>query len=189
MKKKIIDIIKLHEQILSEEKENIIKKNIEFLKIILLKLRKGGKLIIFGNGGSAADAQHFATELVVRLKKNRKAIPAISLSTDTSAITAIGNDFNFKYIFSRQIEALGKKHDIAIAISTSGKSENILFALKELNKKKIYSLGIFGNSGGNAKKLTNNHFSIKNNNPSRVQEIHIIFWQMLCELIEDKFTN
>ena len=187
MKKKLIDIIKLHEKILSDEKNNIIKKNIEFLKIILLKLRKGGKLIIFGNGGSAADAQHFATELVVRLKKNRKAIPAISLSTDTSAITAIGNDLDFKYIFSRQIEAIGKKEDIGIAISTSGNSKNIILGLKELKKKKIHSLGIFGNSGGTAKKFTNNFFSIRNDNASRVQEIHIIFWQMLCELIEENF--
>ena len=185
MKNKIKKIIELHKKILIDEENNIISKNIEFLKIIKNKINKKGKIIIFGNGGSAADAQHFATELMVRLKKNRKAIPAISLSTDTSAITAIGNDFHFKYIFSRQLEALAGKNDIGIAISTSGNSENIIYGLKELKKKNVYSLGIFGNSGGKAKKLVKNSFSIKNNNPSRVQEIHIIFWQILCENIED----
>ncbi len=99
-----------------------------------------------------------------RLKKNRKAIPAISLSTDTSAITAIGNDFHFKYIFSRQIEALSNENDVGIAISTSGNSENIIFGLKQLKKKNVYSLCIFGNNGGKAKKFVKNSFCIKNEN-------------------------
>ena len=108
----------------------------KFLDLCIKSIKKGNKIILFGNGGSAADAQHIATELVVRYKKNRKSIPAISLSTDTSALTAIGNDFSFNKIFSRQIESIGKNGDVAVGITTSGKSINVLSALDLAKKKK-----------------------------------------------------
>ena len=118
-----------------------LKNNFEdfkkFLNFVIKTLKKGNKIILFGNGGSASDAQHIAAELVVKYKKKRKSIPAISLSTDTSALTAIGNDFSFNEIFSRQIESIGKPGDIAIGITTSGKSKNVINALKLAKKKKI----------------------------------------------------
>ena len=118
-----------------------LKKNFDdfniFLNLVIKTLKKGNKIILFGNGGSASDAQHIAAELVVKYKKKRKSIPAISLSTDTSALTAIGNDFSFNEIFSRQIESIGKSGDIAIGITTSGKSKNVINALKLAKKKKI----------------------------------------------------
>ena len=107
----------------------------KFLDFVIKTVKKGNKIILFGNGGSASDAQHIAAELVVKYKKKRKSIPAISLSTDTSALTAIGNDFSFNEIFSRQIESIGKPGDIAIGITTSGKSKNVINALKLAKKK------------------------------------------------------
>ena len=178
-----------HLSILQTEQNNIVKISNMFAKTLIDKIKKGGKILIAGNGGSAADAQHFATELIVRLKKNRKSIPALALTTDTSALTAIGNDFSFNKIFSRQLEGIANNKDIFIGISTSGNSKNIIEAFKFCKKNKIYSLGILGNSGGKSKKYLNSHYSVKFNDASRVQEIHIIFWQNICEIIEDYFSK
>ncbi len=178
-----------HSKILAKDKVNISKKGFIFKDYIIDCFKNDGKLIIFGNGGSAADAQHFSTELTVRLKKNRKALAAISLSTDTSAITAIGNDFSFKKIFRRQVEALSKDNDLVIPISTSGNSQNIIEALKYTKSQKIKTFGILGNNGGIAKKLCSESFIASSKNPSRIQEIHIIFWQSVCELIENIYAR
>ena len=178
-----------HLSILQSEQNNIVKISNMFAKTLIDKIKKGGKILIAGNGGSAADAQHLATELIVRLKKNRKSIPALALTTDTSALTAIGNDFSFDKIFSRQLEGIANKKDIFIGISTSGNSKNIIEAFKFCKKNKIYSLGILGNSGGKSKKYLNSHYSVNFNDASRVQEIHIIFWQNICEIIEDYFSK
>ena len=178
-----------HLSILQSEQNNIVKISNMFAKTLIDKIKKGGKILIAGNGGSAADAQHLATELIVRLKKNRKSIPALALTTDASALTAIGNDFSFDKIFSRQLEGIANKKDIFIGISTSGNSKNIIEAFKFCKKNKIYSLGILGNSGGKSKKYLNSHYSVNFNDASRVQEIHIIFWQNICEIIEDYFSK
>ena len=178
-----------HLSILQSEQNNIVKISNMFAKTLIDKIKKGGKILIAGNGGSAADAQHLATELIVRLKKNRKSIPALALTTDTSALTAIGNDFSFDKIFSRQLEGIANKKDIFIGISTSGNSKNIIEAFKFCKKNKIYSLGILGNSGGKSKKYLNSHYSVNFTDASRVQEIHIIFWQNICEIIEDYFSK
>ena len=119
-------------------------------------LKNKGKIVFFGNGGSASDAQHLATELTVRYKKNRKALAAISLATDTSTLTAIGNDFSFEEIFSRQIEAICNKNDLAIGITTSGNSKNIIKAIKQCQKQKITVFILVGNNGGRVKQLTKN---------------------------------
>lgn len=142
------------------------------------------KIIFFGNGGSASDAQHLATELTVRYKRNRKAIPAISLATDTSALTAIGNDFGFDYIFSRQLEALGNKGDICIAISTSGNSQNLIEAYKIAKKKKIKFFAFSGNKGGKLKKFTNNLIIIPSKITSQIQVVEIFLGQVLCDYLE-----
>ena len=178
-----------HLELLLKNRAYIKKEVIRLSNLIYDCFNNGGKILIAGNGGSAADAQHFSTELTVRLKYNRVALPAIALTTDTSAITAIGNDFKFEKIFSRQIEALAKKDDIFIPISTSGNSKNILEALKISNKRKVNCYAILGGTGGKAKKLSQNKLIIKSNSPSRVQEIHIIFWQNVCELVENKFRK
>jgi D-sedoheptulose 7-phosphate isomerase len=178
-----------HFSLMRKTEKDFVLKIKEFSMTIKGVLKNKGKIIIFGNGGSAADSQHFAAELVVKLKKKRKAIPALALTTDSSIITAVGNDYSFKKIFSRQLEALAKKQDVAIAISTSGKSENIIDALKYCQQKNIKTIGILGNQGVPAKKFCNNFYLVPSDIPSRVQEVHIIFWQTLCEVIEANFSG
>jgi D-sedoheptulose 7-phosphate isomerase len=181
--------IKEHIKILKKDKNQIITKGNNLKELICECINNKGKLIVFGNGGSAADAQHFSTELTVRLKRNRKALPAISLSTDTSAITAIGNDFSFSKIFKRQLEALSSQNDLIIPISTSGSSPNIVEAVKYAKRRKIPVFGILGNKGGKSKIFCSDSFIVSSKNPSRIQEIHIIFWQTVCEIIEDIYAT
>ena len=142
------------------------------------------KIIFIGNGGSASDAQHLATELTVRYKKNRKAISAVSLATDTSALTAIGNDFGFKYIFSRQIEALGNKGDLCIAITTSGNSQNLIEAAKVSKKKGITFYVFSGNKGGKLTRYTKNLILIPSKTTSQIQVVEIFLGQILCDYLE-----
>tara|TARA_Y100000591_G_C21805845_1_gene684832 strand:+ start:1092 stop:1688 length:597 start_codon:yes stop_codon:yes gene_type:complete len=152
-------------------------------------IKKNNKIIFFGNGGSAADAQHLATEFVVKYNKKRIALPAISLTTDTSILTAVSNDFSFKNVFSRQIEALGNKGDIAVAITTSGNSQNLIEATKIANKKKIVTFCFSGNKGGKLKKYTKFPIIIPSNKTSVTQVIEIMIGQMLCEIVENEFTK
>tara|TARA_Y100000996_G_scaffold342891_1_gene280443 strand:+ start:1546 stop:2121 length:576 start_codon:yes stop_codon:yes gene_type:complete len=161
------------------------------IKIIYNKLLLGGKIFLCGNGGSAADAQHLAAEFLIRLdpKRNRKPIPAISLATDISTITACGNDYSFNKIFSRNLEALGSKNDVLIVISTSGKSQNILEVLKISRKKKIYSIGFLGKNGGEAKKYTDLSLIVKGSSVARIQEAHILLGHYIFEHIEKKFVK
>ena len=147
-------------------------------------LQEGGKLLIFGNGGSAADAQHIAAELVGRYKIDRKGIPAIALTTDTSTITAISNDFGYEYVFERQVEALANKGDVLIGISTSGKSINILNALKTANKKGCKTISLGGGSGGLLKKICNVSIIAPSKDTARIQEMHIFIGHTICHLIE-----
>ena len=146
--------------------------------------KKKGKIYIAGNGGSASDAQHLATELTVRFSKDRKPIAAISLSTDTSALTAIGNDIGFDYIFSRQIEAIGSKGDIAIGISTSGKSKNIINGLKKAREMQLKCLAFTGNNTTFVRDFCQEIIAIPAKNTSRIQEMHILIGQMLCNALE-----
>ena len=181
--------IQNHIMILKKNEKNIIKKSIELSELLYKLFHKKKKILIAGNGGSASDAQHIAAELIVRFNKKRIALPCLSLATDTSVITAAGNDIHFNKIFSRQIEGIGEEGDLFIAISTSGNSKNIINALKVAKKKNIYTFGIFGNKGGFAKKFCKNYFSITENNPSKVQEIHIIFYHLFCQMIENKLPG
>jgi D-sedoheptulose 7-phosphate isomerase len=147
-------------------------------------IRGGGKLLFFGNGGSAADAQHLATELTVRYKRNRAAIAAIALTTDTSALTAAGNDLGFEHIFARQIEALGKPGDVVIAISTSGKSPNVIAALKQARSMRLVTVAFSGQSGGELAPLADHLLMVPSATTARIQEIHITLGQMLCGALE-----
>lgn len=185
----LLNNLDCHLQILKNDKLIILEKVKKLSKQIIKCINSGGKILVFGNGGSASDAQHFSTELTVRLKKNRKALPCISLSTDTSALTAIGNDFSFKLIFKRQLEALARTKDIIIPITTSGNSLNILEAIRFSKKNKNYIFGMLGNNGGKSKKYCNDFYSVSSNDPSRVQEVHIIFWHTVCEIVENYYSN
>jgi D-sedoheptulose 7-phosphate isomerase len=159
----------------------------QFLKLLaecVRALNSGGKLMFFGNGGSASDAQHLATELTVRYKGNRRALAAIALTTDTSALTAIGNDFGFDQLFSRQIEALGKPGDVAIAITTSGKSPNILKALEQARQMGLVAAALGGKGGGGLHGLADPLLVVPSDTTARIQEMHIMLGQMLCGAIE-----
>ncbi|HYD18280.1 MAG TPA: D-sedoheptulose 7-phosphate isomerase [Patescibacteria group bacterium] len=144
----------------------------------------GNKIFFFGNGGSASDAQHLATELSARYKKDRKAIAAVSLATDTSALTAIGNDYGFDYVFARQLEALGKKGDVAIGITTSGNSANVIRAFEECRKQGITTVGFTGATGGKIKPLCDILINVPSTTTARIQEMHITLGQMFCGGLE-----
>jgi D-sedoheptulose 7-phosphate isomerase len=150
-----------------------------------------GKILLCGNGGSAADAQHLAAEFLVRLrpKVNRKPIAAISLAMDTSTITACGNDYSFEKIFSRNLEALSNINDILIVISTSGNSKNILSALQTAKKLKIFSIGLLGNNGGKAKKFCDKSIVVKSKNTATIQESQIFLGHFIFEEVEKKLLK
>lgn len=149
------------------------------------RLEKGGKLILMGNGGSAADSQHIAAELVGRFKKERRAMPAIALTVDTSSLTALGNDYGFDTIFERQIEALARENDAVVGISTSGNSENVVRALKKANSLGAETIGLVGNNGGKIKEVANLSIVVPSNDTARIQEVHITIGHIICELIEE----
>ncbi len=157
------------------------------INILYKSIKKGGKILLCGNGGSAADAQHLAAELTVRLRPNvnRKALAAISLSSDTSTLTACANDYGYKKVFLRNLEALYKKNDVLIAISTSGNSENIIEILKYCKKKKIPTIGFLGSGGGRAKKYCNVSIIIPSNITARIQEMHIFLGHFIFESVEN----
>ena len=156
----------------------------EWVETSAFTLQHGKKLLFFGNGGSAADAQHIATEFTVRFKTNRKALAALALTTDTSALTAIGNDLGFDHLFSRQLEALGQEGDMAIGISTSGKSPNILKAFEEARKKKMITVGLTGGSGGELNGKVDILLTVPSPIIARIQEMHITLGQMLVGALE-----
>jgi D-sedoheptulose 7-phosphate isomerase len=148
--------------------------------------KSGNKLLLCGNGGSAADAQHIATEFVIRLspQTTRPALPAIALTTDTSYLTAGSNDLGYEHVFARAVEALGRENDILLAISTSGNSENIINAIKLASSKKIITIGLLGHIGGKAKPLCTHSIVIPSDNTQRIQEGHITVGHILCEIVE-----
>jgi D-sedoheptulose 7-phosphate isomerase len=147
-------------------------------------IRGSGKLMFFGNGGSAADAQHLATELAVRYKKSRAPIAAIALTTDTSVLTAAGNDFGFEQIFARQIEALGRRGDVAIGISTSGTSPNVIAGLKQAKAGGLVTVALGGRGGGDLAQHADHLLVVPSDTVSRIQEMHILLGQMLCGALE-----
>ena len=151
-------------------------------------LQEGGKLLIFGNGGSAADAQHIAAELVGRYKINRKGLSALALTTDSSALTAIGNDFGYKSLFDRQVEALANKGDVLIGISTSGKSINVINALKLGSQLQCKTIGFSGNDGGQMNMICDVNLVIPSKDTPRIQEMHIVLGHTICHLIDQEFS-
>jgi len=148
--------------------------------------RRGGKLLLFGNGGSAADAQHIAAELVIRYKSDRPAIAALALTTDSSALTACGNDLGFDALFSRQVEALARKDDVAIGLSTSGRSANVLAGLREARRKGARTVGLAGGDGGGMPDCCDAIIVVPSRVTARIQEMHILIGHMLCKALEQR---
>ncbi|MRI58331.1 MAG: phosphoheptose isomerase [Epsilonproteobacteria bacterium] len=150
-------------------------------------LKKGKKILLCGNGGSAADAQHMAAELVGRFEKERRALAAVALTTDTSALTAIANDYNFAEVFARQVEALANEGDVLIAISTSGESENVLRACEVARAKKCKVVGLLGREGGRIKDLCDASIVVPHTKTARIQEMHLMIEHLLCKVIDESF--
>lgn len=171
-------------------KQNLNIKSIETAaKIIIEALRKGNKILICGNGGSAAQAQHFTAELVGRFEKERKPLPAIALTTDTSNLTAISNDYGFDEVFSRQVKALGKKGDVLFCLSTSGNSKNVFKAIQTASSLFLTVTTLLGNNGGEISTLAAHHIIISESNTARIQEAHLLIIHILCKLIEDELCR
>jgi D-sedoheptulose 7-phosphate isomerase len=151
---------------------------------IVKSLRADGKVLFFGNGGSAADAQHLAAEFTGRYLRERRALPALALHANTSALTAIGNDYGFDFVFARQLEALGKEGDVAVGISTSGNSSNVVRAMEVAKSKSIYTVALVGASGGAMKELADCALCMPSNETPRIQECHILTGHLICEIVE-----
>lgn len=167
-------------------KENIWKQKLmDFAFKVYHAFENSNKLLLIGNGGSAAQAQHIAAEFINRFLHERKALPAISLTTDTSNITSISNDYHYDRIFSRQIEAIGKAGDVLLCLSTSGNSCNLLEAIKTSKNIGIYTFSFLGKSGGKVRDLSDEHILIGSENTPRIQEMHIFLGHVLCKIVEE----
>ena len=180
------------EQIFAESievKHETLKKNLSQItgaaEVIISAFKSGHKLFLCGNGGSAADSQHIAAEFVGRFQKERKAWPAIALTTDTSALTALGNDYTFDIVFSRQLQALGQKGDVLIAISTSGNSKNVLEAVKQAKAMGINTIGVSGGTGGQLANQCDIPIIAASTKTARIQESHLVIFHSICELVEN----
>jgi D-sedoheptulose 7-phosphate isomerase len=181
----------MKEDILKEIEESCqVKKTLPLEKIeiaskkIIEAYLKEKKILLFGNGGSAADAQHIAGELIGRFKLERKSLPAIALTTDTSILTAIGNDYGYEDVFSRQVEGLVLEGDVVIGISTSGNSPNVLKAIKKAKELKAYTIGLTGKDGGRLKDIVDLCIIVPSSNTPRIQESHITIGHIICNLVE-----
>ncbi|MEW6685758.1 MAG: SIS domain-containing protein [Candidatus Edwardsbacteria bacterium] len=183
VEKQLLESAKVKERLAEESAHKIV----EITEAIIQALQRGRKILLCGNGGSAAEAQHIAGELVVRLSKfERQALPAIALTTDSSIITAEGNDHSFETVFSRQIEALGYPGDLLIALSTSGNSLNIITAIEKAKEKKLVTVGFTGGGGGRLSEICDFALCVPANEVTRIQEGHTVIGHIICELIEEE---
>lgn len=164
--------------------EGLLRVLQESIDSIIDCFKGGGKLLIAGNGGSAADAQHFAAEMVVRFKKERRALPALALTVDSSVITAASNDYSFDTVFSRQIEAFGERGDIFFGISTSGNSDNLIAAVNTAREAGMRSICLLGKGGGSLKDVCDKAFIVPSDNVPRIQETHEMLFHIICEEVE-----
>jgi D-sedoheptulose 7-phosphate isomerase len=183
IKRQIEDSLRVKELLLDDEK--ILSAIKESVNLCCNALKNGNKILFAGNGGSAADAQHLAGELVNRFGFERPGLAAIAITTDTSILTSISNDYGFEKLFARQVEAIGKKGDILFSLSTSGNSANIIEGIKEAKKKGIINIGFTGRSGGKMKTLCDLCLNITSDETPRIQEAHILVGHIICSLIEN----
>lgn len=169
-----------------------LEKNEEIIKLIGKKvvetIKRGNKVLLFGNGGSAADAQHIAAEFTGRFVKERRGLPAIALTTDTSALTAIGNDYGFERIFERQVEALAQKGDLIIGISTSGNSENVILGLRKGNEIGCTTVGLTGRSGGAMNEVCDINCIVPSTVTAHIQEMHIVIGHLICKILDEDYN-
>jgi D-sedoheptulose 7-phosphate isomerase len=187
VKRKLQDSIYLKQRV----KNQLAPQIPDIAEVLSRCLRRGGKVFFCGNGGSAADAQHLAAELVVRLRKNskRKALPALALSANSSLLTACSNDFGFKQVYTRQIEALGQKGDCLVAISTSGNSENVIQACQAARKKGLKVVSLLGEKGGRQSRFSDYRIIVPSNDTPRIQEVQITIGHIICELVERNLSK
>jgi len=176
--------LKTHNETICTVAETLVEPIAECARLLVTALENGHKVLTMGNGGSAADAQHLAAELVGRFLMERKALPAIALTTDTSILTAIGNDYGFDEVFKRQVEALARPGDILVGISTSGNSTNVVRALGAARDIGVKTIGLLGRDGGEIGKLVDLALTIPSTDTPRVQEAHLLIIHILCDLIE-----
>ena len=178
----LLENIRINEDLMRNSLDTVLAAG----EAVVAALKKGGKVIICGNGGSASDSQHIAAELVGRFMKDRQALPAIALTTNTSIITALANDFGYDIVFARQLEALGQKNDILIGISTSGKAKNVAAAFKQAKKMGIRTIALTGGDGGDLVKLADLSIIIPAKVTARIQEAHITVAHTICEIVEQE---
>jgi D-sedoheptulose 7-phosphate isomerase len=184
MNKAVVDALASHRQVAEEMVKSFAAPIEEAANLIVSAYRGGGKLLVMGNGGSAADAQHFVAELVGRYKRERAALPAIALTTDTSILTAVANDYGYADVFQRQVEAHARPGDVVVGISTSGNSENVIRALTKAREKGARTIVLAGGSGGRMKALGDLALVAPSGDTPRIQEAHITMIHIICDLVE-----
>jgi D-sedoheptulose 7-phosphate isomerase len=184
MQSEIIDQLHAHITVMSAIERDLVPKISSAVDLLARAFEEGKKLLVMGNGGSAADAQHFAGEIVGRFKLERRAIPAIALTTDSSVLTAIGNDYGFDLIFRRQVEAFAQEGDVVIGISTSGNSKNVYEALLLADEIGCTTIGLLGRDGGAIKEIVDLELTVPSGDTPRVQEGHIAIIHIICDLVE-----
>lgn len=183
----IVSQIEMHEQTIKLLRENCLDTIQQIAEVCKKSLDEGRKIILCGNGGSAADSQHIAAELVGRFVKERVSLPAIALTTDTSILTAVGNDYGYNQIFSRQVEGLGRSGDVLIGISTSGNSKNVISAFEKAKNKGIYTVAFTGIQSSKAEEIANITLRVPSNITARIQEAHILVGHIICNYIDEGF--
>lgn len=184
MKDTITAAFKAHRQVLEDCERKLADEIIRTACMLADAFRKGNKLLIMGNGGSAADAQHLAAEIVGRFRMERRGLPAIALSTDTSILTAVGNDYGFDEVFRRQVEALAADGDVVLGISTSGSSANVLAALRLARQMGCVTVGLLGRDGGSIREVVDLELTVPCLDTPRIQETHVTIIHILCDLVE-----
>jgi D-sedoheptulose 7-phosphate isomerase len=185
IKEIFLESIQIKEELLRSSVGTILKITQLFIEC----LKKGGKVIIFGNGGSAGDSQHIAAELVGRFKKDRAPLPAIALTVNASIITAIANDYSYDLVFSRQVEALAQKNDLVMGISTSGKAKNVAAGIRQAKKMGLASVAFTGGDGGELVKLADISLTVPSSVTARIQEAHITVAHIICEIVEEELSQ
>lgn len=186
MNQEIMSQFAAHRNLLDRVEREMTPQIVEMVTMLADTFTRGGKLLVMGNGGSAADSQHFVAEIVSRFRMERRGLPAIALSTDTSILTAIGNDYGFDRVFRRQIEALAVSGDMVVGISTSGNSANVMQAFELAREKGCRTVGLLGNDGGSIRSYCDLPLIVPTGDTPRVQEVHITIIHIVCDLLEKK---
>jgi len=189
MKERIVRIFDEHARLQKEFLKHNTEMLVQVAEVLLLAFRKGRTVFFFGNGGSAADAQHLAAEFVNRFRLDRRALPALALNVDTSVLTSIANDFGYDRVFARQIEAFGRPDDVAVGLSTSGESPNVIEGIRLARQQGLVTVGFSGGDGGALLRETDHCIVVPSKTTARVQELHIIAGHAICDLVEQDFVH